>query len=64
MNRRPSPRYYKALSWVQRCASEHPGIRFTAEIGESRLTGWMEGDVIQFQFYFAESRGGQHGMDT
>ena len=56
MNRRPNPRYYQALSWVRRCASECPGIRFTAAMGESRLTGWLEGDVIQFQFYFAEKK--------
>lgn len=50
------PRYRKALAWVRRCAAQNPGIRFTAAIGESRLTCWLEEGVLQFQYFFAEEQ--------
>lgn len=54
------PRYRKvlalALAWVRRGATQNPGVRFTAAIGESRLTGWVEEGVLQFQYYWAEEK--------
>mgnify|MGYP001595567404 CR=1 FL=1 len=34
------PRYRKARSWVIRGARRHPGITFTASIGQYRLSCW------------------------
>ena len=55
-----SPRYRKALSWVREYASQCPGVRFTAAIGEARLTCWLEEGVLQFQYFFAEAIGTHH----
>ena len=55
-----NPRYRKALAWVRQGAAQNPGIRFTAAIGEARLTGWLEEGVLQFQYCFAEEKGENH----
>jgi len=39
---RSTLRYRDALSWVRRGASHHPDVRFTASIGDLRLSCWWD----------------------
>ena len=49
-----SSEWARAFDWAQRCATENPGIRYTAEIGPYRLSytvapGWPVISVYQIK---------------
>ena len=49
-----SLQFVRAFDWAQRCASENPGIRCTAEIGPWRLSYTVRDDWPTIKVYQIE----------
>lgn len=56
MKMHATDRYQRAFAWMLQCASDNPGVRATASIGELRLSCWLTENGPKIQSWYVPAK--------